>query len=143
MGNIILDGRRTILGDAARVRLAENLRAEAQFPPFADPRFLALRLGMRLAVRARAEERSTADLLVYSWKTDAREQGWEIHRELTAAYLFRRGVAHSEADRDLLALEVALPRSERSRGAAYLVWSQRHAPRALILDVCAQLRLRA
>lgn len=136
-------GAQAILGDAARTRLAAELHIEAALPAFSDPRFIALRLAMRLALRAHDGERTTASDLLYAWHSDARERGGRIHRELAAAYLLRRGIAHGRADVRLLALDVALPEAERHRGLAHLLWHQRHLPTAAIREASARLRLRA
>lgn len=131
-----------LLAAAARLRLAAELCSEADLPPFADPRHLAVRLGMALGLRGRAHESTTASVVMFEWLTDRREQGEHVHAELAAAYLLRRGIAHTASDVRLLSLDVALPASERGIGLARSIWAQRHLTTPSIQAVFARLRAR-
>lgn len=144
LGKILGSGEPPILGEAARRRVAQELRTEAELPPFADPRFIALRLGRRLAVRSPAlRERTTASVILYSWHPDERERGGRVHVALAESYLIGRGLAHTPPDVGLLALDVALPPEERGAGLAYLIWNQRYLPTAAIRAVLQGLRVSA
>lgn len=120
-------------------RFARELLEEASSTPFTPPRVLAIRLGFRLCIGAEA---TSADVLVYPWRPDPREQGGEHHAALARGYLLRRRVAHLAADASALAIDVALPAEERARGLAWLLWHQRNLPAAVIREVSARLRLR-
>jgi hypothetical protein len=129
-----------VLSSRTRERVAAELREEAALPAFASPRLYGLRLGFRLRL---GPEPTTAHVLVYPWCADARELGGEQHLALACGWLLRRGLAHDRADAYGLAVDIALPPEERTRGLAHLVWHQRRLPAAVIRDVCERSRLRA
>jgi hypothetical protein len=87
---------------------------------------MALRLGLRLAVRGASGDTTTSAIVVYDWSELERVRGERVHVELARAVLQRRRIAHTDADAVLLGIELALPRSQLGRGRAALVWLQRH-----------------
>jgi len=83
--------------------IATAALARAALPAFADPRYVALRLGYRLAL---GHEPSTADLLVYDHHTEPRLLGGRIWYALACGLACR---ARIDVDEVALCHALALP----------------------------------
>lgn len=99
--------------------VATAIRRRAGDLPSEDPRFIAVRLGVGLAPRMRAHERTSAGCAVFE-QGDARMRARSIYREIARACLLRAGIRH--ADGDVEAIGYLLARAPAIETGASGVW---------------------
>lgn len=113
-----------------RVRVAERARALTGLRYDADPRDLAIALGLRVGparVRCCGGEVTADSFILYEWSPDRQERGLRVLHGIAHVLLRREKWDHAHADVLLLSGDLAVPRCELARDDAELERTV-HAP---------------